>query len=190
MKDRIAKNMLEHAEQDGRLKPGMTVLEYTRSVPRLCFRSSSEGSPHLPSPLLSPIICFMMYVLTLYSFHVDDSGNTGIGLAMCCAAKGYKCIIVMPQLPSYEERYMTCRMFGADVHLTAPAQGLPGLQEYTEQLISTQKKGSYFLTNQFYNAANPQMHYQTTGPEIWQQAGHVVDYFVTGVGTGGTCHAS
>lgn len=114
------------------------------------------------------------------------SGNTGIGLAMCCAAKGYKCIIVMPQLPSYEERYMTCRMFGADVHLTAPAQGLPGLQAYTDELMSQQQEGSYFLTNQFYNAANPHMHYQTTGPEIWQQAGHVVDYFVTGVGTGGT----
>lgn len=80
---------------------------------------------------------------------------------------------------------MTCRMFGADVHLTAPAKGLTGLQEYTDELMSNQQE-AYFLTNQFYNAANPQMHYQTTGPEIWQQAGHVVDYFVTGVGTGGT----
>jgi len=113
------------------------------------------------------------------------SGNTGIGIAMMCAAKGYKCIIIMPQLPPFEERYITCRMFGADVHLTAPAKGMPGLKDYTEDLVSKNSK-SYFLTNQFYNEANPQIHYDTTGPEIWDQSGEKVDYFVTGVGTGGT----
>jgi len=142
IKDRIAKNMLEDAEKNGTLKPGMTVVEYT-------------------------------------------SGNTGIGIAMCCAAKGYKCIIVMPQLPPFEERYIICRMFGADVHLTAPAKGMPGLKDYTEELVA-KNIGSFFLTNQFYNEANPRIHYETTGPEIWEQSGQKVDYFVTGVGTGGT----
>jgi len=113
------------------------------------------------------------------------SGNTGIGLAMLCAAKGYKCIIVMPQLPPFEERYIVCRMFGASVHLTAPAKGMPGLKDYTEDLVS-KNKDAYFLTNQFYNEANPRVHYETTGPEIWDQSGEKVDYFVTGVGTGGT----
>jgi len=113
------------------------------------------------------------------------SGNTGIGIAMICAAKGYECIIVMPQLPPFEERYIVCRMFGADVHLTAPAKGMPGLKSYTEELVA--KNGdSFFLVNQFYNAANPSIHYETTGPEIWEQSGEKVDYFVTGVGTGGT----
>jgi len=113
------------------------------------------------------------------------SGNTGIGLSMICAAKGYKCIIVMPQLPPFEERYIICRMFGADVHLTAPAKGFPGLKDYTESLVA-KDPSSYFLVNQFYNEANPQIHYETTGPEIWMQSGESVDYFVTGVGTGGT----
>lgn len=112
------------------------------------------------------------------------SGNTGIGLAMLCAAKGYKCIIVMPQLPPFEERYIVCRMFGADVHLTAPAMGMPGLKTYTEDLV--EKNKDYFLVNQFYNEANPSIHYTTTGPEIWEQSGEKVDFFVTGVGTGGT----
>ena len=113
------------------------------------------------------------------------SGNTGIGIAMICAAKGYKCIIVMPQLPPFKERYIICRMFGADVHLTAPAKGMPGLKTYTEDLIA-KNANNYFLTNQFFNEANPSVHYGTTGPEIWEQSGENVDYFVTGVGTGGT----
>jgi cysteine synthase len=135
------------------------------------------------------------------------------GLAMICAAKGYKCIIAMPQLPPFEERYIICRMFGSDVHLTAPAKGMPGLKEYTEDFVA--KNEGYFLVNQFYNEANPNIHYTTTGPEIWEQSGEMyklelfdfvwievfpnvnfhhsshysgenVDYFVTGVGTGGT----
>ena len=127
VKDRIAKSMLEDAERNGTLQPGMTVVEYT-------------------------------------------SGNTGIGIAMLCAAKGYKCIIVMPQLPPFEERYIVCRMFGADVHLTAPAMGMPGLKSYTEDLVE-KNKDSFFLVNQFYNEANPSIHYTTTGPEIWEQSG-------------------
>mmetsp|Transcript_18412 Transcript_18412/g.46645 ORF Transcript_18412/g.46645 Transcript_18412/m.46645 type:complete len:355 (+) Transcript_18412:181-1245(+) len=112
------------------------------------------------------------------------SGNTGIGLAMVCAAKGYKCIIIMPQLPPFQERYTICRQFGAEVHLTAPAKGFPGLRAYTESLMAANP--DYFLANQFYNQANPDIHYATTGPEIWEQTGGKMDYFIAGVGTGGT----
>lgn len=112
------------------------------------------------------------------------SGNTGIGLAMVCAAKGYKCIIIMPQLPPFHERYTICRQFGADVHLTPPARGFPGLRAYAEELLAANP--DYFCTNQFTNDANPEIHYNTTGPEIWEQAGEKVDVFVGGVGTGGT----
>eukprot|EP00192_Tetraselmis_astigmatica_P015663 CAMPEP_0117664804 /NCGR_PEP_ID=MMETSP0804-20121206/9436_1 /TAXON_ID=1074897 /ORGANISM="Tetraselmis astigmatica, Strain CCMP880" /LENGTH=167 /DNA_ID=CAMNT_0005472103 /DNA_START=154 /DNA_END=654 /DNA_ORIENTATION=- len=95
------------------------------------------------------------------------SGNTGIGLAMVCAAKGYKCIIVMPQLPAFHERYVICRQFGAEVHLTAPGMGFPALRTYTEDLVA--KNPFYVLANQFFNEANPKAHYTTTGPEIWEQ---------------------
>jgi len=113
------------------------------------------------------------------------SGNTGIGLAMVCAAKGYKCLIIMPQLPSYRERVLICRQFGAEVHLTAPAAGFAGMKKYTEALME-ENAGEYWLANQFYNEDNPAVHMDTTGPEIWKQSGGIVDYFVTGVGTGGT----
>jgi len=126
-----------------------------------------------------PIIIYNSMTVVEYT-----SGNTGIGIAMICAAKGYKCIIAMPQMPSFEERYIICRMFGADVHLTAPAKGMPGLRDYTEDLVAKNK--DYFLVNQFHNENNPDIHYTTTGPEIWQQSKEKVDYFVTGVGTGGT----
>ncbi|CAB9500072.1 Bifunctional L-3-cyanoalanine synthase/cysteine synthase [Seminavis robusta] len=114
------------------------------------------------------------------------SGNTGIGLAMVCANKGYKFICCMPQAPTFHERYATCRQFGAHVHLTAPAKGMPGLKEYAEQLKQNHPEGTFFFANQFTNESNPTVHYETTGPEIWEQAHHTVDYFVTGVGTGGT----
>ena len=116
------------------------------------------------------------------------SGNTGIGLAMVCAAKGYKCIIAMPQLPAYLERYIICRQFGAQVHLTAPALGLQGLQQHVEDLLA--KHPNYVLTNQFSNAANPATHYTRTGPEIWSQTGGAIDYFIAGVGTGGTINGA
>ena len=116
------------------------------------------------------------------------SGNTGIGLAMCCAAKGYKCVIIMPQMPSYLERYIICRQFGAQVHLTAPALGLPGLQAHLEKLLK--ENPSYVFTNQFQSDANPAAHFGTTGPEIWSQTGGDIDYFVAGVGTGGTINVA
>merc|ERR1712094_135530 len=112
------------------------------------------------------------------------SGNTGIGLAMACAAKGYKCIIMMPQVPAMFERYIVARQFGAEVMLTAPAKGFAGLLGAFRELVDSDPD-KYFGVNQFYNEANPAMHYATTGPEIWAQTGGEVDYFVHGVGTGG-----
>jgi len=112
------------------------------------------------------------------------SGNTGIGLAMACAAKGYKCIIMMPQTPAMFERYIVARQFGAEVMLTAPAKGFAGLIGAFQELVNSDP-AKYFGANQFYNEHNPAIHYATTGPEIWEQTGGEVDYFVHGVGTGG-----
>jgi cysteine synthase A len=112
------------------------------------------------------------------------SGNTGIGLAMVCAAKGYRCIIIMPQLPSFLERYIICRQFGAEVHLTAPGKGFAGIMEHYKLLLA--ENPDYTGADQFGNEANPAIHAATTGPEVWAQSGGNVDYFIHGVGTGGT----
>eukprot|EP00958_Prasinococcus_capsulatus_P019154 scaffold2325_cov374-Prasinococcus_capsulatus_cf.AAC.1 len=146
VKDRIAKNMIEQAEKEGKITPGKTTLvEWT-------------------------------------------SGNTGIGLAMIAAAKGYRCILVMPQLPPFQERYIICRQFGAEVHLTMPAKGVPAMKEHAERLCA--ENADYFLVSQFYNEANPAVHFAATGPELWEQARRRVDYFVAGVGTGGTINGA
>lgn len=115
------------------------------------------------------------------------SGNTGIGLAMVCAAKGYECIIVMAQLPPMSERYIICRKFGAHVHLTAGAKGIPGMKEYVEEQLA--KNPNYWCPRQFENPANPAVHMDTTAPEIWEQSGGDIDYLVAGAGTGGTVSA-
>jgi cysteine synthase A len=113
------------------------------------------------------------------------SGNTGIGLAMVAAAKGYKCIIIMPQVPTMFERYIIVRQFGAEVILTAPAYGVRGLQKAYTDLIDSDPH-LYFGANQFKNPANPEAHYATTGPEIWAQTLGEVDFLLHGIGTGGT----
>ena len=115
------------------------------------------------------------------------SGNTGIGLAMVCAAKGYKCIIVMPQLPPMMERYIICRKFGAEVHLTAGAVGATMIENCFEHMHNLLKAHpDYWSPLQFHNQSNPQVHVDTTGPEVWEQTDGRVDYFVAGAGTGGT----
>ena len=116
------------------------------------------------------------------------SGNTGIGLSMVAAAKGYKSIIVMPQVPAMAERYMTCKKFGAEVHLTGVDQeDMSGtfawLIEYSKDLVA--KNENYWAPDQFWTEDNPKVHYATTGPEIWDQSGGC-DAFVAGIGTGGT----
>ena len=121
------------------------------------------------------------------------SGNTGIGLAMVAAAKGYKCIIVMPQVPSMYERYILARKFGADVHLTSVLEDdfpktVANMIGYSRELV--EKNADYWTPNQFETDDNPLAHTTTTGPEIWEQTGESVDCFVAGAGTGGTLNGA
>jgi cystathionine beta-synthase len=143
VKDRIGLGMIEEAEQDGRLKPGGTIVEST-------------------------------------------SGNTGMGLAIAAAIRGYKCIFTMPDKMSIE-KIRLLRAFGAEVIVTPTAVPHESPESYTEvaKRIVRETPNS-ILANQYYNPKNPQAHYETTGPEIWEQTGGQIDYFVCGVGTGGT----
>jgi cysteine synthase A len=140
VKDRIGAAMLDAAEEQGKLKPGATVIEPT-------------------------------------------SGNTGIGLAFACAARGYKLILTMPETMSVERRKLA-QMLGADVVLTAGKDGMKGAVRKAEELVS-QIPGS-FMPLQFENPANPEAHRKTTAEEIWTDTAGTVDIFVAGVGTGGT----
>ena len=111
------------------------------------------------------------------------SGNTGIALAMVCAARGYRCVLTMPDTMSRERR-MLLRAYGAELVLTPGSEGMAGAIKKAEEMVASDAR--YFLPQQFKNAANPDVHRRTTAEEIWNDTDGQADILVAGVGTGGT----
>jgi len=139
IKDRVALAMIEAAERDGSLKPGMKIIEPT-------------------------------------------SGNTGIGITLVGIAKGYEVFIVMPEGMS-EERKNIIKVLGGNLVLTPDSESIAGSIKKAEELV---EKFNGYMPNQFKNPTNALTHYEHTAPELWSQAGHKIDAFVSGIGSGGT----
>ena len=112
------------------------------------------------------------------------SGNTGIALSFVCAARGYPLILTMPETMSLERRKMLAA-FGSELVLTPGSEGMGGAIRHAQEIVGSDPD-KYFMPNQFKNPANPEIHFRTTGPEVWNDTEGKVDIFVAGVGTGGT----
>ena len=141
IKDRVAKHIIESAEREGRLKPGMVIIEST-------------------------------------------SGNTGIGLTLVGRQKGYKVVCVIPENMS-EERKKIILAFGGEIIFSPAEESLLGSLKRMKEMIQEEPE-KYFVANQFSNPHNPEVHYQQTAPEIWNDTNGEIDIFVAGVGSGGT----
>jgi cysteine synthase A len=141
IKDRVAKHIIETAQEQGTLKEGMTIIEAT-------------------------------------------SGNTGIGLTLVGVQRGYHVVCVMPENVS-EERKKIIKAFGGEIIYTPAEESLSGCLDRVWEIVGS-NRDRYFVVNQFENPLNPETHYQQTGPEIWHDTRGEVDFFVAGVGSGGT----
>ena len=163
--------------------------ELIGNTPLLALRKFSAGKG-LETPILAKIEYFNpggsvkdRIALAMIEDAEATSGNTGVGLALVAAVKGYRLILTMPETMSVERRNLV-KAYGATVKLTSGKDGMKGAIKAAEELRSS-IPGSVIL-QQFENQANPERHYRTTGPEIWRDTDGKVDVFVAGVGTGGT----
>jgi cysteine synthase A len=141
IKDRVAKHIIESALQEGRLRPGMTIIEAT-------------------------------------------SGNTGIGLTLVGRQSGYRVVCVMPENVS-DERKKIILAFGGEILLVPAEESLAGCLRKMQEMTQSEPE-QYFVANQFANPHNPEVHYQQTAPEIWHDMNGEIDFFVAGIGSGGT----